>query len=66
MPTIMEQPYPMEFMDRGQTILLRLEEYDTTRTIHLDAEPAEPVVLEKYWLWLPDIRVEPHACAVAE
>ena len=21
---------------------------------------------EKYWLWLPDVRVEPHACAVAE
>ena len=35
MPTIMEQPYGMQFEDRGATILLRLEEYDTTRTIHV-------------------------------
>ncbi len=40
MPTIMEQPYPMEFVERGQTILLRLEEYDTVRTIHLDGNAA--------------------------
>ena len=36
----MEQPYPMEFVERGQTILLRLEEYDTVRTIHLDGNAA--------------------------
>jgi hypothetical protein len=35
MPTIMEQPYGMEFEDHGATILLRLEEYDTVRTIHV-------------------------------
>jgi hypothetical protein len=35
MPTIMEQPYPMEFIDQGERIVLRLEEYDTVRTIHL-------------------------------
>lgn len=35
MPTIMEQPYGMQFEDRGSLILLRLEEYDTIRTIHL-------------------------------
>ncbi|MEJ0007774.1 MAG: hypothetical protein WDM77_15775 [Steroidobacteraceae bacterium] len=35
MPTIMEQPYGTQFEDRGSTILLRLEEYDTVRTIHL-------------------------------
>jgi len=35
MPTIMEQPYPMEIVDQGGIILLRLEEYDTLRTIHL-------------------------------
>jgi hypothetical protein len=35
MPTIMEQPYGMQFEDKGSTILLRLEEYDTVRTIHL-------------------------------
>jgi len=45
MPTIMEQPYPMEFVDRGTTILLRMEEYDSVRVIHLndrasvDAQP---------------------------
>ena len=33
MPTIMEQPYPLEFVNKGDTILLRLEEYDTVRTI---------------------------------
>jgi hypothetical protein len=35
MPTIMEQPYPLEFVNKGDTILLRLEEYDTVRTIHM-------------------------------
>ena len=33
MPTIMEQPYPLEFVKKDDTILLRLEEYDTVRTI---------------------------------
>jgi hypothetical protein len=37
MPTIMEQPYPMEFVNKGDTILLRLEEYDTVRTINMAA-----------------------------
>ena len=41
MPTIMEQPYPLEFVDKGATILLRLEEYDTVRTI--DMAPASKV-----------------------
>jgi hypothetical protein len=35
MPTIMEQPYPIEFVNKGDTILLRLEEYDTVRTISM-------------------------------
>src|SRR5688572_19104847 len=35
MPTIMEQPYPIEFVNKGNTILLRMEEYDTVRTISL-------------------------------
>ena len=35
MPTIMEQPYPIEFVNKGDTILLRMEEYDTVRTIHM-------------------------------
>jgi hypothetical protein len=35
MPTIMEQPYGMQFEDKGAQILLKLEEYDTVRTIHM-------------------------------
>jgi hypothetical protein len=35
MPTIMEEPYPIEFVNKGNTILLRLEEYDTVRTIDM-------------------------------
>jgi len=43
MPTIMEQPYPMEIVDQGDSILLRLEEYDTLRTVHMNetAAPAD-------------------------
>src|SRR5688572_11131462 len=35
MPTIMEQPYPMEIVDRGATIELLIEEYDTRRVVHM-------------------------------
>jgi len=35
MPTIMEQPYPQEFVQDGSNILLHLEEYDVQRTIHM-------------------------------
>ncbi len=35
MPTIMEQPYPMEVVDRGDTIELLIEEYDTRRVVHM-------------------------------
>jgi hypothetical protein len=41
MPVIMEQPYPIEFIDRGDTILLRIEEYDQVRTIHMRNVPDE-------------------------
>ena len=43
MPTIMEQPYPMEIVEQGDTILLRIEEYDTIRTVHMNetAAPAD-------------------------
>ncbi len=36
MPWIMSQPYPIEFVDEGERVLLRIEEYDTLRTIHID------------------------------
>jgi hypothetical protein len=35
MPTIMEQPYPLQFVREGDVIRLRMEEYDTVRTIHM-------------------------------
>jgi hypothetical protein len=38
MPIIMFQPPPMEFVDQGDRILLRTEEYDTVRTIHMTAQ----------------------------
>ncbi len=38
MPTIMEQPFPMEFLDQGDTISLRLEEYDLIRSIYIDPD----------------------------
>jgi hypothetical protein len=41
MSYIMTQPYPMEFVEQNDTILLRIEEYDTVRTIYMDsAAPA--------------------------
>lgn len=47
MPTIMEQPYPMEFEQGDGVIYLRMEEGDTVREIHMDAELAtvEPSLL---------------------
>lgn len=35
MAQIMAQPYPIEFSEHSENILLRLEEYDTVRTIRL-------------------------------
>jgi hypothetical protein len=41
MPTIMEAPYPIEFVPQeGGNILLRLEEYDLLRPIYMDANVA--------------------------
>jgi hypothetical protein len=33
---IMGQPFPFDFVNQGNTILLRIEEYDSVRTIHMD------------------------------
>jgi hypothetical protein len=44
----MEQPLPIEFVARGSSIVLRLEEYDAVRTIRMGgtaataAQPAAP------------------------
>ena len=40
MPMIMGNPYPRDFIDQGDTILMRLEEYDVVRTIHLNSSAA--------------------------
>ena len=47
MPTIMEQPYPMEFEQGDGVIYLRMEEGDIVREIHMGAELAnvEPSLL---------------------
>jgi hypothetical protein len=41
MPVIMEQPYPIEFVDGGDQVLLRIEEYDQVRTVHIRNVPDE-------------------------
>lgn len=38
MPYIMEEPYPVEFVDEGTQLLLKLEEYDTVRRISMTGE----------------------------
>ena len=37
MPLVMDSAYPIEFTDHGDTISLRLERTDATRTIHMGA-----------------------------
>ena len=41
-PLIMISPLPMEFSDAGDQIIMRLEEYDTVRTIHMSPKAAAP------------------------
>ena len=42
MPNAVLNPYPMEFVDQGERIVQRIEEWDAVRTIHMSAESAEP------------------------
>ncbi len=46
LPTAMDNPYPIEFVDEGNRILMRLEEWDGVRTIFLRpdnvGEPIQP------------------------
>ncbi|MEE8543571.1 MAG: DUF6152 family protein [Gammaproteobacteria bacterium] len=42
MPAIMDQFYPMEFVSEGEDILLRLEELDMVRTIHMSDAFRDP------------------------
>ena len=41
MPNAVLNPYPMQFVDQGKQIIQRIEEWDTTRTIHMTAVAAE-------------------------
>jgi hypothetical protein len=51
MPFVLVVPSPMDFVDRGDSILMRIEEFDTVRTIHMNstADPmAQPMTLFGY------------------
>jgi hypothetical protein len=41
-PLIMISPLPMEFSRAGDNIIMRLEEYDTVRTIHMNPKDVAP------------------------
>ena len=41
-PLIMISPLPMEFSKRGDNIVMRLEEYDSVRTIHMNPKDVAP------------------------
>ena len=43
LPEAMMQPFPIEFIDRGDTIVLNIEEWDNSRTIHMNADPEADV-----------------------
>ncbi len=44
MPTIMQQPNPVEFIDNGGEIVFRMEEFDTVRVIQMsDEAPDQPL-----------------------
>jgi hypothetical protein len=36
LPTAMDNPYPVEFLNRGDTIVMLLEEWDGVRTFHMN------------------------------
>ena len=44
MPNAILNPYPIEFVDAGDTITLRLEEWQATRTIHMRNAPDPSLV----------------------
>ena len=52
MPAVMDVTFPVEFTAQGDNIVLRLEQWDTVRTIHMtgdsDASNDEPATREGY------------------
>lgn len=47
-PLIMISPLPMEFVKDGDKITMRLEEYDTVRTIHMNPKDVAPAAKTLY------------------
>jgi hypothetical protein len=47
-PLIMISPLPMEFVKQGENIVMRLEEYDTVRTIHMNPKAVAPAAYTLY------------------
>ena len=44
MPSMLDQPYPIEFIDEGDRIIMRVEEWNGRRTIHMTgADPEDGV-----------------------
>ncbi|MBT5031414.1 MAG: hypothetical protein HOM55_03860 [Proteobacteria bacterium] len=41
-PVAMDNPYPIEFTDNGDTIVMHLEEWDGVRTIHMNPDAERP------------------------
>jgi hypothetical protein len=57
MPGAMGSPYPIELIDKGDTIVIHAEFYDSIRTVHMNADhkipPADPGILgysTGYWV----------------
>src|SRR5215510_3802867 len=47
-PLIMISPLPMQFVKDGNRIIMRLEEYDTVRTIHMNPKDVAPAAHTLY------------------
>jgi hypothetical protein len=42
MPSMLDTPYPIELVDRGEQIVMRLEEWDAERTIYMNPRRGPP------------------------
>ncbi len=53
MPTAMDNPYPVEFREEGDTIVMLLEEWDGLRTIFMNGtgEPTQPRMGRSFGRW---------------
>ncbi|NNC64253.1 MAG: hypothetical protein HKN84_05680 [Gammaproteobacteria bacterium] len=59
LPTAMDNPYPVQFVDRGDTIAFLLEEWDGERTIYLNGTgaPVQPYMGRSVGRWEGDTLV---------